>query len=222
MDDFTLKMGQGYMLFIMEDEVKHTFTGATGTSIRYLGGLGEETGFRNSLEAQVEGDEVHLSWEGVNGAGGYAIYRAAKRIEDNSLTDYDLNHIEMVSYSNTSWTDTGAFGDEYYYLVVAVDGFNREKSSTYAIGVKKVIFTPGYTSFSLELEPKTDYGIGWYTTDMFSEDTSTLYYYDREIGSWRGHPTFLPENINDVGLGCGVGYFAYVYLEDMSYAFCGV
>ena len=143
-------------------------------------------------------------------------------MNEDSLSDYALNLTDEVSASETYWTDGELSDDyEYYYMVVAV-GDAGEQSSTYTIGVKSYEFSHGYTLFSMELEPKSDTGIAWYTSEMFSLDTNTLYYYDKANGGWQGHPKFLPENINNVNVDIGTAYIVYIHAEDVSYTFTGI
>jgi hypothetical protein len=219
-DDFVLEMGQGYMLLIAED-VEYTFTGSVGTAIRYIGGVGQEDDFRKSLIVEVEDNEVILTWEEALDATGYSIYRASARMDLESLTDYTIEPVAEVTQDIASWTDPEATGDEYYYMVVAMEG-DMEQSSTYAIGVKKFVFNPGYRVFSMELEPKTPRTIAWFATDMFSLGSDTLYYYNMEIGTWNGHPKFVPENINNVEVSMGSAYITYVHDEDVYYVFTGI
>ncbi len=222
LDDFTLEMGEGYMIYIMENRVEWTFTGSTATSIRYIGGVGEETAFRDSLEVievDVDENEVDLEWDSATGATGYTIYRGTARMEEDSLTDYTLDLLDTTT--DTTYTDTSAVDDEYYYMVVAMDG-SQERSSTYSIGIKRYELSPGYSLISLEAEPKTPQDVAGYSTDMFTLDSNTFYYYDRSLGIWRGHPRFAPENINNVEVRIGNAYMVYVHAEDMSYAFTGI
>jgi hypothetical protein len=221
MDDFTLEMGDGYMIYVVENQVQYTITGTTGTAIRYMdGAVGGESGFRNNLTADVQGNQVVLRWEQATSAtGGYAIYRGTARIGNNSLSDFKLEPIATVT--TTSWVDTGATGIEYYYMVVALDGL-KEGSSTYAVGVKRYSFSSGYSMISFELEPTSDLSAAGFTTNMFSADSSTVYHYDRSIGTWRGHPRFLPETVDNFDIDIGKAYIVYVHAEDGSYAITGM
>ncbi|UCG69964.1 MAG: hypothetical protein JSV09_02795, partial [Thermoplasmata archaeon] len=223
MDDFTLKMGEGYMLYIAENEVEITFTGSTGTAVRYIGGVGSEDAFREGLSVSMDNDDVELTWEPAGGAvTGYKIYRATARFGDESLTNYTMDFKHEETAEVTSWTDADADadGDEYYYLVVA-ENHGQEQSSTYAVGVKRYTFEPGYIVFSLELEPEPFTTLNDITSsDKFTSDTDTLFYYDKTVGTWLGHPKFLPENINDVEVALGDAYIAYVD-GDVSYPIPG-
>lgn len=220
-DDFTLNFGEGYMIYIAENSAKLQFTGSTGTTIRFIEGIGEEETFRNSLSANAQGNQVELNWGPELGATGYAIYRGVNRLGENSLNDFSIPRIHTITGTQTTWTDTSASGNEYYYLVVAMEG-PVEGASTYSVGVKKTTLLEGYSLISLELEPKIPTGAGRFASEMFTQDSGTLFYYDNRIGNWRGHPRVLPENINNVEVNTGFAYIVYVDAEDVSYAYTGV
>jgi hypothetical protein len=221
MDDFTLTFGEGYMIYIAEDSAKLLFTGSTGTTIRYIEGVGDGESFRNSLSALAQGNQVELNWGLESGATGYAIYRGINRLGENSLNDFSIQPIHTITGTQTTWTDTNTAGNENYYLVVAMDG-TIEGASTYSMGVKRATLSEDYSLIALELEPKISTGAGKFASEMFSQDSGTLFYYDNAIGNWRGHPRVLPENINNVEVNTGFAYIVYVDAEDVSYVYTGV
>jgi hypothetical protein len=221
LDDFTLTFGEGYMIYIMEENAKVAFTGAAGTSIRFTEGVGDKENFQNSLTAGVSGYQVELNWGPDTDATGYAIYRGITRLGENSLNDFNLSSLHTITGPTTTWIDTTATGNEYYYLVVAMDG-TKEGASTYSVGVKKTTLSQGYSLVSLELAPKTPTGTGRFSSEMFSGDSGTLFYYDKAIGEWRGHPRILPENINNGEINTGLAYIVYTEAEDVSYAYTGI
>jgi hypothetical protein len=220
-NNFTLIMGESYMLYIDEDEIQYTFTGSTGTSIRYMDGVGEEESFRNSLSVEVDGSDVTLNWNAASGATGYSIYRADTRMGAGSLTDYDLDPIDDVDDQTLTWTDSSVAGNEYYYLVVA-ESTGREGGSTYALGVNFHELDEGYSSFSLVYETKGNLTYSSFTLDYLSQDADTLYYYNKEDGKWSGHPRFLPENINNGNAFTGHGYLIFIDTEYARFAVVGV
>jgi hypothetical protein len=219
-DDFTLNFGEGYMLYVAEGSAQLTFTGSTGSTIRFIEGIGEEETFRNSLSAQARVNGIELNWGPELGATGYAIYRGEKRLGENSLNDFSLEPEDIITGTQTTWTDTSASGNEYYYLVVAMEG-TMEGASTYSVGVKKVTLSEGYSLISLELEPKIPTGAGRFLSDMVTQKSSTLFYYDNAIGNWRGHPSELPENINNGEVNTGFAYIVYVDAGDVNYVYTG-
>jgi hypothetical protein len=219
-DDFTLEFGEGYMLYIAENEVEITFTGSTGTALRYIGGVGGDDAFRDGLSVSAQENDVELTWESTGGSvTGYSIYRSTARFGDGSLTNYTIDPIHTVSAETNTWTDENADGDEYYYLVVA-ESHGEEQSSTYAVGVKRYSFVPGYTLFSLELQPQATQTLGGIASEMFTSDTDTLFFYDKTVGTWLGHPKFVPENINDMEVTLGDAYIAY-FDKEISYFIMG-
>jgi hypothetical protein len=221
MDDFILTFGEGYMIYVQEASAMVTFTGAAGTSIRFTEGVGNELVFQDSLHANAQANQVQLSWSPASGATGYAVYRGTTRLGSDSLNDFSLQAVHIVIGTGTSWTDTTAVGSEYYYLIVAMEG-TQEGSSSYAVGVKKVTLSDGYSLVSMELAPKIATGVGRFSSNMFSDDSGTLFYYDKAIGNWRGHPRVLPENINNGEINTGLAYIVYSEAEDVSYAYTGV
>jgi hypothetical protein len=221
LDDFSLLMGEGYMIYITENQVRYTFVGAPGTSIRYIEGVGEDEEFRKSLTAEIDGDDVVLSWGTAEGASGYSIYRGITRIRENSLTDYSLEPMVSVSNQTTTWTDTNATGNEYYYLVVAQsDG--KDQSSTYALGVKTFSPNHGYSSFSFTLDPAPATSLGSFAQEKLSDKRDTIYYYHRNSGDWQGHPKLLPENINTGNVVMGNAYLVFTHGETTKFAIIGI
>jgi hypothetical protein len=218
--DFDLEFGKGYMIFISEAVVEYSFTGSVATSIRFKPTVGEDVEFANSLTAEVSGSSVVLTWNEDENATGYRIYRATERMGDNSLTNFTTNHIHETT--DTSWTDTSAEDDEYYYMVIPLDSLGFEKSSTYSVGVRRYVLTEGYNLISFELDPKPSRDFAFYTDSWLSADEHALFYYDRVAGTWIGRTRFLPENINNVEVGMGSAYIAYIHDADVSVSQSGV
>jgi hypothetical protein len=235
-DNFDLVQGEAYMLFINEERMIYTFTGSPGTAIRFIEGVGggseaEDTAFRDSLEVTVDTmtNTVELSWEELANADGYAVFKSEARLGEGSLNDIenlDLSLAEEVDQGVKTWSEPLAGMDEAYYMIVALDNSHEDsaqRASTYAVGVKKMSFTQGYSSFSLVLVPKEEKGTGQHAKEMFTWDADTIYYYDRNIGNWEGHPKFLPENINNPSVMVGEGYMIYVVDQNgIEYHFIGL
>jgi hypothetical protein len=214
-NDFPVVFGEGYMLYLTSGKVRYTFTGSTGTSIRFIAGVGSESPFKESLNITVIGDDVELSWEPASGVTGYNIYKASKRMDNDSLTDYNMNPVDEVAEEITTWTDSDALSgnsEEFYYMIVARD-YLGERSSTFALGVKVYNTEPGYASFAPELNPETAMNLSSFTRDTFLSDSDSIYYYDERAGTWRGHPRFLPENINNSEVVTGSGYMIFTYTK---------
>jgi hypothetical protein len=220
LDDFTLIMDESYMLYIAEKQISYTFIGTPGTSIRYIDGVGEDEEFRKSLVVEMDGEDVVLSWDTAEGAGGYAIYRGEKRFGEDSMTDYDLVPIATVSNQTTTWIDEEATQDEYYYLVVAQsDG--KDQASTYALGVRTFTMNRGYSSFSFTLDPQPTTGLGSLAQEKLSDKRDTIYYYHRKSADWQGHPKLLPENINTGNVVMGNAYLVFTHGETTKIAIIG-
>jgi hypothetical protein len=108
-------------------------------------------------------------------------------------------------------------------MVVAKGAQGAEESSTYAVGLKRYEFNQGeYAVFALTVEPKGPTDVAQLSQDMLSSDTDTLYYYDKQLGAWQGHPKFLPSDINKGDVELGKAYIVYIHAEHVSYSFVGV
>jgi hypothetical protein len=180
----------------------------------------EDEEFRKSLVVEMDGEDVVLSWDTAEGAGGYAIYRGEKRFGEDSMTDYDLVPIATVSNQTTTWIDEEATQDEYYYLVVAQsDG--KDQASTYALGVRTFTMNRGYSSFSFTLDPQPTTGLGSLAQEKLSDKRDTIYYYHRKSADWQGHPKLLPENINTGNVVMGNAYLVFTHGETTKIAIIG-
>jgi hypothetical protein len=227
LDDFELEFGQGYMIYVVEEEIEYSFTGASASSIRFMKGVvgsGDlDNVFRDSLEITHENGNLQLSWSPVTGASGYNIYMGTTRYGLDSLNDFSIE-MENINgpVTQTTWATTMGSENELYFLVVALEANGEEGSSTFAVGVKEVTYSEGYSVISMDLQPKSHEGVGFFANVMFKENPGTLFYYDKENGNWRGHPRVLPENINNVEVNTGFAYIVYVDAEDVSYVYTGV
>ncbi len=223
-DDFTLEMGESYMIFIKEGVIEYTFLGSPATAVRFKEGIGDKPEFLEGLNVTVEGTDVQLSWEPATGAQGYEIYRAGKRMGQGSLTDYSIQPIGNVSAGTTTWQDPAPIspGGIRIYMVVVVDGAGERYAGTYAVGVNSHEFTQGYRSFSFELEPKASETIDSFAREKFTSDSDCIYYYNAHAGQWIGHPKFLPENINTGNVVTGEGYMIFIDAETTTISLVGV
>jgi hypothetical protein len=222
MDNFIFEMGESYMIYIAESEVSYIFTGATGTSIRFIEGVGENEEFQGGLSIRMTGDDdIELSWTSTEGATEYVIYKANVRFDQDSLTDYSLEPVDVVANTTTSWSDDNLPVGEHYYMVVARSE-GRDHSGTYAVGVQIMEFSRGYSSFSFALDPKPSKTIGSFAVNDLESDRDSIYYYDKESGSWLGHPRLLPENINTGNVVMGSGYLVFTDGESTKVAIIGI
>jgi hypothetical protein len=106
--------------------------------------------------------------------------------------------------------------------MVVAQGDADEESGTYAMGILTYTLTNGYTLFSLELEPKTAVTAASFSRDKLLSDSDSIYYYDRNLGAWQGHPRFSPQNINNGKVVIGVGYLAFTHNKDLEFTLVGV
>jgi hypothetical protein len=223
LNDFTFKINESYMIYIAENEVSYTFSGVPGTSIRYIGGVGEEEDFQESLSISNIGDDITISWDGEKapGASEFAVYTGNSRFGQNSLTDYDKVSIDTVANTTNSWSLGDLSQGDHYFLVVArSDG--RDQSGTYSIGIRIIELSQGYQSFSPALDPKPGITVGSFANGELENDRDTMYYYDREAATWLGHPKLLPENINTGNVVMGSGYLVFAHGETTKVAIIGI
>jgi hypothetical protein len=223
MNNFTINMGEGYMIYVVEDSVEYTFLGSSAMAIRFMDGPGSDPEFRDSLDIDMNGDNVILTWDNDEAATGYKVYRADTRMGPGSLTDYEtLDYIADLGLNDTYYQDSNATGNEHYYMVVAESG-GQEASSTYSLGVRIYNFGSGYSSFSYELDQEMELDtIGLFARSSLASDSDTIFYYDRIAGYWQGHPKFLPENINTGNVVTGVAYLIFTNNESAKFAVVGV
>jgi hypothetical protein len=221
-DNFVFTMSDSFMIYVAENQVSYTFTGATGTSIRFIEGVGDDPDFREALTIIKTGDDdVELSWSHAEGATEYAIYRSNERFGQYSLTDYGIEPIDVVANTTTSWTDDDLPVGDLYYMVVAISE-GRDHSGTYALGVRILEFSRGYSSFSFALDPKPARTVGSFAANDLEIDEDTIYYYDKESGGWQGHPRLLPENINTGNVVMGNSYLVFTSGESTKVVIIGI
>jgi hypothetical protein len=223
MNNFTINMGEGYMIFVVEDSVDYTFLGSSAVAIRFMDGPGSDAEFRDSLDIDMDGDNAVLTWENDETATGYKVFRGEARRGAGSLTDYEnLEPIADLGLDDTYYRDANLTGNEHYYMVVAENGA-QNAGSTYSMGVRFYEFGGGYSSFSFELDQEMDLDtVGLFATTSLDSDSDTIFYYDRQAGIWQGHPKFLPENINTGNVVTGVAYLIFTNNESAKFAIVGV
>ena len=98
----------------------------------------------------------------------------------------------------------------------------RGHSGTYAIGVRIIEFSQGYSSFSFELDPKPSKTVGTFAVNDLEMDGDTIYYYDKESATWQGHPRLLPENINTGNVVMVDGYLVFTDGESTKVGVIGI
>jgi hypothetical protein len=238
---FDLMMGETYMVFAREGRDDYTFVGKPGTTLKFLDvinagtnledrRLGTDASFRSGLMAAEVGDDIMLTWSWEDSwnetqilfesLAGFNIYRAESRGEFDFSTPY-----ASLTGFDLSWTDTGAQGDEYYYMLIPVNEIGREGSGALAIGVKRVTFGHGYSGFALFLEQHSSeagtlssFLDGMNLTE--EEQLGALFYFTSGTETWIPHPAFLESGISDPQTGLSDGNMIYL-LRSRVYTFVG-
>lgn len=99
--------------------------GAGATGCTGAGSNGGQVSAPSNLTATSGDSEISLSWEAVDGAETYNVYRST-----SSADDTDANPIES-DVSSPSYTDTTVEnGTAYFYRVTAVDSKGNESETS--------------------------------------------------------------------------------------------
>ncbi len=198
-NDVPAVVGDSYEISL-SSPINFTFCGHPASMIRFREGLGDSPVFRKSLSAQVEGNDVNLSWEAVTGAIGYLVFRSEER---NGL--HNLSLLPIANATVTYWIDSGVIESgrsEYYYMVIPVDSSGGLGSSTYSVGVFTVEYQSGTDSFALPLKPVEPRSLDWYC-DNIANVVGIIHLMK---GYWRLHAREMPEGVYDVEALQGEGY----------------
>jgi hypothetical protein len=214
-NDVKVEMGRGYEIHLTSDTI-YTFCGYPASMIRFSEGLRDPTDFRKSLTAQEVGADVVLTWDLLNGATGYMIYKSNRR---NGLHDFSLQPIGNVPSTLNTWTDLGVLATEgeYYYMVIPLDSQGRLGSSTYSVGVFTVEYESGSDTFALPLEFVDAHSLDQYCDEI--PDTVGMAYLT--MGSWKFHAKEMPEGVYDIEVLQGDGYQISIDGSSMKFTFIG-
>ncbi len=213
-NDKPLEMGEGYEVFLTSNTT-YTFMGSPASMIRFQEGLGDSVSYRKSLSAQIEGSDINLSWEAVDGASVYLIFRSEKRDGFHNLS---LSPIAITN--ETHWRDAGIIGNqesEHYYMVIPVGSQGELGSSTYSIGVFTLGYYPGSDTFALPLKPTEVRSIDWYC-DNIPRVVGIVHLMK---GYWRLHAREMPEGVYDTIAIQGEGYQILIHGLPARYIFVG-
>ena len=198
-NDFQARMGSAYEIFVSQD-VSFAFWGYPASMIRFHEGFGDSITFRNSLSAQIEGNDVNLSWESVSGASRYEIFRSEKRD--------GFQNLWLPSIANTTvthWTDPGVMGSqtsEYYYMIIPLDSTGEMGSSTYSVGVLTFDYQAGLDTFALPLKPAVLHSLDWYCDNM--PGVIGMAYVT--FGVWKFHAKDMPSGTYNALVQISQGY----------------
>ncbi len=213
-NDIPAIMGDSYEISLTSS-INFTFCGYPASMIRFQEGLGDSLVFRKSLSAQVEGNDVNLSWEAVTGAISYLVFRSEER---SGL--HNLSLLPKANTTETYWIDSGVIGSgrgEYYYMIIPVDTSGSLGSSTYGVGVFTVEYQSGSDSFSLPLKPLETRSLDWYCDNI----PSVVGLIHLIKGYWRLHAREMPEGVYDVEALQGEGYQILIDGPTTTYTFVG-
>jgi hypothetical protein len=198
-NDVPARMGSAYEISVSQD-VSFAFWGYPASMIRFHEGLGDSITFRNSLSAQIEDNDVNLSWESVSGASRYEIFRSENRD--------GLQNLWLPSIANTTethWIDPGVMGgltSEYYYMVIPLDSSGETGSSTYSIGAMTFDYEAGLGTFALPVKPASLHSLDWYC-DNIPGATGMAY---MTFGMWKFHAKEMPSGTYDALVQVSQGY----------------
>jgi len=235
--DFDLVMGETYMVYSRIGKPQYTFVGRPGTTIRYSSGvdnpgtnlddlrIGSIGDFNTSLSAIGEGDDIVIRWgwgdtwnvSAYESLGGFNIYRTTSR----GGFDFTTPHAQ-IGFAR-AWRDTNATDDEYYYMVVPVNIYGREGSSTFAIGIKRITYGEKYNDFALYLKPLEPKALSGYLDDFglsYEEIMATIFYSGSSQQTQAPHPAFIPAGISDPDVALSDGNLIYL-IRNKEYMFVG-
>jgi hypothetical protein len=197
MDAF-VEMGKGYEV-LLSRETDFTFCGQPGGMINYTEWLGGDPAYTSSLNVQLIGSDVELSWSSTLGAVGFFVFKSSTR---GGLLEPSL--LPIAYTSTTTWTDSDVISveGESYYFVMPVDEFGELGSSSYSVGVQTIAYEDGSDTFSLPLNTSLQM-----TLDDLCDDIPGVVgmaYMVFEI--WRFHAIEMPHGIYDVDVPLGDGF----------------
>ena len=213
-NDIPTMMGDSYEISLLSP-TNFTFCGYPASMIRFHEGMGDSIAFRKGLSAQVEANDISLSWETVTGAIAYLVFRSDER---NGLHDLSLSPI--ANTTDTHWIDSGVVGSwrsEYYYMVIPVGPSGSLGGSTYSIGVFAEEYQSGTDTFALPLKPVEPRSLDWFCDNI--PNVAGIIHLMR--GYWRLHAREMPEGVYDAEALQAEGYQISIDGAPTTYIFIG-
>jgi hypothetical protein len=197
-NDAVVRMGEAYEVYLTAP-ANYSFFGSPGSMIRYHEGFGDSLTNRYSLTASVMTDDVVLSWDPVQGADYYLIYRANSR---NSLKITEPIHV--ARHPTVGWIDSGILllDGEYYYILVPMDVMGEIGSSSYSTGVFRRTFTWGISTFALTLEVEEEMTL----SSLCAQIPSVVGMTYLTTGVWKFHAREMPIGVYDPIVQMSHGY----------------
>jgi hypothetical protein len=206
-DNFQIEFGKGYMIYT-PNEVEYTFTGYPGSMIRYIDIFYTSQQFRENIGIEITGNLINITWNTIDNAVEYKIYRSRTRTE--------INYSDPFSISNNNIEVFGLTTDlEYYFTIIPVDSYGRFGSSTYSIGLSLIDLAKAYNTFASKLDPENKIEVDSVLEMYFNNDVDTIYYYNTSHQSWQGHPRFLPGSVDNFQFEVADAFMTYVYLDEV-------
>jgi len=242
LNDFKLKVGITYMFHTSED-IKYTFVGRPGKSIKYIDGIeddiriGLDIGFSRSLSLELTENGILLNWNSTDmiskfeRVDHYNIYRSPTR--------------GLFGFGNLIWStphlrpDIRTYIDsdpvtmqdgELYYIIVPVNTFGREGSSTYSVAIAKRSYRQGYNSFALPYEMNlnvsqilVEFSPGQESSVEFPENENNtfnvFFHYNMSAQKWVGIPALMPPEFKHYKIEFGNGYLVYTSKTNINFSF---
>jgi len=190
-NDIPAIMGDSYEISL-SSMINFTFCGYPASMIRFQEGPGDSLAFRRSLSVQVEGYDINLSWEAVNEANSYLVFKNGER-----FGVHNLSLLPIANTTETYWVDSDVIGNgrsEYYYMVIPTDSSGGLGSSTYSVGVFTEEYRFGTDVFALPLKPAEPNSLDWYCDNI----PNVVGIIHLMKGYWKLHAREMPEGVYDV------------------------
>lgn len=207
-------MGRGYEI-ALTSQTRYTFTGYPGSMIEFREGFGSPTQFIQSLNAEVQGGVVRLTWNSTENATKYLIFRSNQRI---GLHDPSVILVARTPGGATGWTDVNvSVQSEFYYFVKPVDFLGNNGSSTYSVGVFFANYRAGSDTFALPLKQIESHSLDWYCDSI--PDVVGMSYLVHQV--WKFHAKEMPERTYDSPVMQAEGYQISVDGYPAEFSFVG-
>jgi len=174
------------------------------------------------LEVDHEADDITITWTNVSDED-IVIYNIYWAISPDELNFSEPSATVKASGNQIAFTQEGGVSEapELYYAVRSVDVRGWEGPSSDVVAKFTIEIPPGYSTFSLPLEPFETKTVSWYLDDMNLDSGDVIFSYDSSSQRWIPHPKFLPQGISDFDLVMGETYMVYSRDGKPQYTFVG-
>lgn len=106
---------------------------------------------------------------------------------------------------------------ECHYIVIPISGLGLRGGSTYSASISIHELRTGYNSFGFSLIDSSRSSVFDFINSVGTMETDTLYYYDKSIENWLGHPGFLPDFRDNPIMQTGEGYLIFMLAETQKF-----